>query len=72
MTQLDSFRQFVIDHGYHLTLGEMLRSPHAAEYRKEITFLRQEGWSVIVHLNRKSPSENYYTFLAPVKSEAAA
>ena len=66
MTQLEAFKYFIAAHGYRVTLGEMLRSSHAAEYRKMATFLRREGWIVTVKINRLAPGENLYTFTAPV------
>lgn len=67
MNQLEAFKHFVAAHGYRLTLGEMLRSSHAAEYRKMATLLRHEGWEVIVDQNRSEPGGNIYTFAKPAE-----
>lgn len=64
MTSIESFEQFWIDSGYQLTLGEILKTHFAAEYRKYISLLRPkyeaQGYKIKVILNRKEPSKNLY------------
>jgi hypothetical protein len=66
MTRLESFKELVRSHGHLLTLGEILRTEHAAEYRKQITRLRHEGWSVVCVHDRTSPGRNSYGFIETV------
>ena len=68
MTQLQSYTAFVSGHGYRVTLGEILRTEFAAEYRKQNTLLRHDGWKVEVEL-RKPAGENVYTFQRPVQTD---
>jgi len=69
MTQLSDFKDFIALNGYCLTLGDFLRSPYAAEYRKECTLLRHEGWTVEVDIDRSAPGANFYRFFPPVQVE---
>lgn len=65
MTQLDSYKQFVRDNGHRLTLGAILQTHYAAEYRKLHTFLRRDGWSVVCVHDRTAPGRNGYGFIEP-------
>ena len=65
MSQLDDFKDFVALHGFTMTLGDFLRSHHAAEYRKQCTLLRHEGWTVEVDIDRSRPGANVYRFFPP-------
>jgi hypothetical protein len=69
MTRLEDFKQLVRSWGHRFFLGDILRTPHAAEYRKMATLLRNEGWLVHVSLNRKSPAMNLYTFVEPTNGK---
>jgi hypothetical protein len=60
MNQTDSFLQWFQEKGGELTLWEILSTRHSAEYRKEISLLRQRGYRIEVTLNRKIPSLNLY------------
>jgi len=53
---LDLFRK----NGNKLTLGQILNTYLAAEYRARMTDLRHDGF-MIVYRRGKSPSENLYT-----------
>ena len=68
MSQLESYKQFVRDHGWRLTLGEIMKTSFGCEYRKNNTLLRHEGWSVHVVLNRVNPGMNAYGFVEPEES----
>jgi hypothetical protein len=65
MSQLESYKQLVRDHGWNMTLGEILRTPYAAEYRKLNCLLRREGWSVVCVQNKVNPGQNGYGFVEP-------
>lgn len=61
-------REQVIDlfqrHGYRLTLGQILQTTLAAEYRARFTELRREGYTITC-TKGKTASENLYTLEAP-------
>jgi hypothetical protein len=54
---LDLFRQ----NGNLLTLGQIMNTPFAAEYRVRFTELRREGYRIECASNRKCPSRNLYS-----------
>ena len=64
MNSTESFEQFWIDSGYQLTLGEILNTHFAAEYRKHISLLRPKyqtmGYQIKCQINRKEPGKNLY------------
>jgi len=65
MTTLEQYVDFIDQRGPMITLGEILDTKHAAEYRKQHTLLRKIGWKVTVLLNKKAPGLNLYTFKRP-------
>ena len=65
MTQLTAYKSFVRECRWNLTLGQILRTTFAAEYRKLHTLLRHEGWKVVCVINRKAPGGNTYGFIEP-------
>jgi hypothetical protein len=70
VTHSQAFKDFVSMNGFCLTLGDFLSSKWAAEYRKECTLLRHEGWMVEVEIDRSSPGANVYRFFPPVQTES--
>lgn len=51
-------------YGYRLTLGQILQTNLAAEYRSRMWDLRQEGYVIIYHRG-KTPSEGVYIMRPP-------
>lgn len=47
-----------------MTLGYIMRTELAAEYRARMTDLRKQGYSITVKLG-ENPSDNLYTLVAP-------
>ena len=66
MTDTDKFLSFFEFKNNVLTLGEILQTHFSAEYRKHISLLRNKGYKIECKLNKKKPSENTYTLLAPI------
>lgn len=64
--QLSRYREFIRHNSYELTLGEILNTSFAAEYRKYHSLMRQDGWTVGVELNKKEPGLNRYKFVEPL------
>ena len=54
------FQQF----GYRVTLGQILRTTLAAEYRARMTELRRAGWTIDC-IKGKTASENEYRAAPP-------
>lgn len=51
--------------GYKLTLGQLLQPPLAAEYRRAISELRDDGWIITCEQNYEERNKNLYTFKRP-------
>lgn len=64
MTQHDQLIQFFERHGWQVTLGQILQTTLAAEYRARMTDLRKRGFTILCQKG-KTPSENTYTMVAP-------
>lgn len=67
MTQKLQLLTLFRDNGNQLTLGQILNTTMAAEYRARMTDLRNDGFE-IVYQRGKRPSENLYT-LIPKQAE---
>lgn len=68
MTDTDNYLKFLLERG-SVTLGEILKTHFAAEYRKHNTFLRHRGFQITCERNGMEPSKNRYTIKPPVKFE---
>jgi hypothetical protein len=64
MTQHEQLIQLFRSHGYCVTLGQIMQTTLAAEYRARITELRKDGF-VITCEKGKRPSENIYRMTEP-------
>ena len=69
MTQSESLIDLFRQNGGRLTLGQIMQTTLAAEYRARISELRREGYSIECQINRKSPSENVYRLTEPTRFE---
>lgn len=68
MSQKESILEFFRLNGDRLTLGQILKTHHAAEYRKWFSILRGEGYRIECKRNNKAPSENLYICIPPERS----
>lgn len=64
MTQKDQLVNFFERNGGTLTLGQILQTTLAAEYRARISELRGRGFTITCEKG-KTPSENRYRMIAP-------
>lgn len=64
MTQKDQLIKLFEHHSWRVTLGQIMQTTLAAEYRARMTELRRNGF-VILYQRGKTPSENTYTMIAP-------
>lgn len=72
MTQRQHLIALFKEHGNTLTLGQILQTTLAAEYRARMTELRHEGYTIRCYkIKGKGPSENVYWLTEPVKFEAS-
>ena len=55
------------EHGYRLTLHQIMQTSFAAEYRARITEIRQEGYTVTCERG-ETPGENTYRMIPPDKN----
>lgn len=67
-SQRDQVLRLFAEHGNVLTLGQIMRTTLAAEYRARFTELRREGYVIACELKRPA-SQNLYTLTPPVKFE---
>lgn len=58
-TQKESLLQFFRENRYRLTLGQLLGTALAAEYRARMTDLRKEGYRINL-VRGASPANNLY------------
>lgn len=65
MTQRQALLDLFKANGNRLTLGQIMGTTLAAEYRARMTELRQEGYSIVCKTKPGSPSENLYTLTEP-------
>lgn len=68
MTQKEQLLNLFRDNGNQLTLGMILKTSLAAEYRARMTDLRHNGFKIGLERG-KTPSENLYT-LTEYKTES--
>ena len=62
MTQKQQLLALFHENGNSITLGTILQTTLAAEYRARISELRNDGYDIPrPALNRKEPSKNLYT-----------
>lgn len=66
MTQHEQLITMFRENGNRLTLGQIMQTTLAAEYRARMTDLRHQGYTITC-TKGKRPSENLYTFQEPVK-----
>ena len=64
MTQHEQLIGLFKRHGWRVTLGQILQTTLAAEYRARMTDLRKHGFTILCQKG-KTPSENTYTMIAP-------
>lgn len=64
MTQHDQLIQLFKQHGNRVTLGQILQTTLAAEYRARMTDLRRRGFTILCEKKSK-PSDNTYTMIEP-------
>lgn len=69
LSGMEDMIRMVRERGYRLTLGEILNTHHAAEYRKHFSLMRRQGWTVHVDRDNAHPSNNLYTFKEPPAAE---
>lgn len=53
--------------GNRLTLGQIMQTTLAAEYRARLSELRREGFTIDCIQNRQKPTENLYILTEHVK-----
>lgn len=64
MSQKSDLLKYFRANGNRLTLGQILNTKLAAEYRARITDLRGDGYVIICDdKNKPNPSENVYTLI---------
>jgi hypothetical protein len=64
MSQMTQLIDLFVASGNELTLGEILRTSLAAEYRARMTDLRKEGFTITL-IRGKHPSDNLYRLSPP-------
>ena len=62
MSQRTEYESFVARNDYHLSLGKIMGTKFACEYRRIHSELRADGWTVEVDRDHKHPSKNMYWF----------
>ena len=70
MTQCEQVVALFKENGNILTLGKIMQTTLAAEYRARFSNLRKQGYQIeLIFQDKKYPSHNTYRLLAPVKFE---
>lgn len=64
MTQHEQLIDLFRRHGYRITLGQILNTTLAAEYRARMTDLRKRGFTIICEKGKRA-SENMYVMVEP-------
>lgn len=64
MSQATDLLDMFIAHGHKLTLGQILQTRLAAEYRARMTDLRKKGFTITLERG-KQPSDNLYRLIPP-------
>lgn len=67
MTQKEQLLKLFRDNGNMVTLGMILKTSLAAEYRARMSDLRRDGYDITCTINAKEPSENIYMLIEPQK-----
>ncbi len=68
MSQYKDALEFFRQNGNRVTLGQIMQTSLACEYRKLFSMMRGEGYQIQCKLNRKEPSLNEYTCVPPTQS----
>ena len=68
MSQVADLLDLFILHGHKLTLGQILQTKFAAEYRARMTDLRKRGFTIILQRGKR-PSDNLYRICPPDGSQ---
>lgn len=63
MTQKEYLLELFFTHGRMLTLGQILKTRLAAEYRARMSDLRRMGFKIFCNEDVKRPSRNIYILL---------
>ena len=61
-TQKQRLLKLFADNGNQLSLGMIMQTDLAAEYRARISDLRNEGHEILCTIDHKEPSNNLYTY----------
>ena len=68
MTQREQLLTLFRQNGNRLTLGQILNTTLAAEYRARMTDLRHEDYTITC-TKGKTPSQNLYQLIEPIRFE---
>lgn len=68
MSQITDLLDLFIAHGHKLTLGQILQTRLAAEYRARMTDLRKQGFTITLERGKR-PSDNTYHICPPDGSQ---
>jgi len=68
LSQRDQLLKLFSENGNALTLGQIMRTTLAAEYRARLSEMRGDGYIITCQI-RKPASANLYTLTPPVKFE---
>ena len=68
MSQITDLLDLFIRNGNTLTLGQILKTNLAAEYRARMTDLRKQGFTITLERGRR-PSDNRYRVCPPDGSQ---
>lgn len=66
MTQKEQLLTLFRENDGHITLGQIMQTSLAAEYRARMTDLRHEGYTIALKRGKR-PSENLYTLTQPIE-----
>lgn len=64
MTQKEKLLELFKSNGNTMTLGQIMQTPLACEYRARMTELRRQGFTILL-ARGKTPSENRYHIIPP-------
>ncbi len=68
MSQITDLLDLFISNGHKLTLGQILQTKLAAEYRARMTDLRKQGFTITLERGKR-PSDNLYRICPPDGSQ---
>lgn len=63
ISQKEQLLKMFRDNDNVLTLGQIMDTDHACEYRKNISLLRKDNYEITCTINAKVPSENIYMLI---------